>query len=112
MPSSSAAAEDGHGIVGDGDSSSRGAGGGGLEDAVVSRPLPPLAFAPVPVETLAMLADRILVGSALSTSGFIDKCFTDQCFTHQMIFVDQCLSGQCFYRQRFTHQCRFLPTSA
>ncbi|CAM9611023.1 unnamed protein product, partial [Laminaria digitata] len=50
--SSSAAAQDGH---------SGGVDGGGLGDAVVSRPLPPLPFAPVPVETLAMLADRILV---------------------------------------------------
>lgn len=47
-----------------------------MEDAVVGRSLPPLPFAPVPVETLAMLADRILVSGPLIDDLFvIDESF-------------------------------------
>ena len=119
--SSSAADQDGLGGVADGSSSGDG-GGAGWKHAVVGGPLPPLSFVPVPVETLAMLADRILVSTQplyrrvlYSTSGLPASTFTDQCSTDQnalstIFFPDQRFTSQCFTDQCFIDQC-FTPTS-
>lgn len=107
--SSAAAAQDGHGggVGGGSSGSGGGGGGGGLEGAVVGRSLPPLPFAPVPVETLAMLADRILVSGPLSTKAFIDDAFIDAC----SVGYDSVFHRPAFYRPTF-YRPVILPTSA